>query len=119
MEADMKESLGVVAGGLGMLCAILHGYLGETRVIRPVKDIPAPARRVLQAVMFLSAVYWFVPGAILAASPLLTAHDRELALFIAGGIYGSAAAANFWAMRGRHFGWLLLGAAAALAWLAM
>lgn len=115
----MNETLGVIAGGLGMLCATIHGYLGESRVIRPVKDIPSSSRRVLQAIMFLSAAYWFIAGAILTASPLLTAHDRKLALFIAGAIYGSAAAANFWAMRGRHIGWLLLGTAAALAWLAM
>ena len=115
----MNEALGVIAGGLGMLCAALHGYLGEKRVIRRVKDIPPSSRRVLRAIMLLSAVYWFIAGAILAASPLLTAHDRKLALFIGGAIYGSAAAANFWAMRGRHFGWIPLGAAAALAWLAM
>jgi hypothetical protein len=119
MEVKMKEALGMIAGGLGMLCAVLHGYLGERTVIHPVKDIPSSSRRVLQAIMFLSAVYWFAAGAILAASPFLTAHDRKLALFIAVAIYGSAAAANFWAMRGRHFGWLMLSAATALAWLAM
>src|SRR5262249_29949394 len=105
MEADMYDSLGVMAGGLGMLCAVIHGYLGETRVVRPVKDIPKPAKRVLQAIMFLSAVYWFAAGIAAAASPFLTAHDRWLALFIAGAIYSSSAAANFWAMRWRHFGW--------------
>jgi hypothetical protein len=115
----MKEALGILAGGLGMLCAAVHGYLGERKAVRPVKDVPPSAKRVLRAVMFLSAAYWFVAGAVLAASPLLTAHDRELALAIAGFIYGSAAAANFWATRGRHFGWILLGVAAALAWLAM
>jgi hypothetical protein len=115
----MNETLGVIAGGLGMFCGAVHGYLGERRAVRPLKDIPLSSKRVLQAIIFLSAVYWFIAGAILAASPLLTAHDRKLALFIAGAIYGSAAAANFWAMRGRHFGWLLLGTAAALAWLAM
>src|SRR5262249_47785905 len=119
MEANMKETLGFIAGGLGMLCAALHGYLGERRVIRPVKDISSSSRRVVDGLMFLSAVYWFAAGAVLAASPFLTAHDRKLALFIAVAIYGSAAAANFWATRGRHFGWLMLSAATALAWLAM
>ncbi len=115
----MNDALGVMAGVLGMLCAIAHGYLGETKVVRPVQNIPASAKRVLQAIMFLSAVYWFVAGAAAAASPFLTAHDRRLALFIAGAIYFSSAAANFWATRGRHFGWVALSAAAALAWLGM
>jgi hypothetical protein len=119
MEAKMNDALGVAAGGLGMLCAVIHGYLGETKVVRPVKDIPKSSKRVLQAIMFLSAVYWFAAGAAAAAGPFLTAHDRWLALFIAGAIYSSSAAANFWATRGRHFGWTLLSIAAALAWFAI
>jgi hypothetical protein len=115
----MSDALGVMAGGLGMLCAVIHGYRGETRVVRPIKDIPKSAKRVLQAIMFLSAVYWFAAGAAAAASPFLTAHDRWLALAIAGAIYFSSAAANFWAMRGRHFGWVLLSAAATMAWFAI
>jgi hypothetical protein len=119
MEAEMSDALSVMAGGLGMLCAVIHGYLGETKVVRPVKDISASAKRVLQAIMFLSAVYWFAAGTAAAASPFLTAHDRWLALFVAGAIYSSSAAANFWAMRGRHFGWVMLAIAATLAWFAM
>jgi hypothetical protein len=115
----MNETLGVIAGGVGMLCAVAHGYLGETKVVRPVKDISPSAKRVLHAIMFLSAVYWFIAGAAAVASPLLTAHDRWLALFVAGVIYFSSASANFWAMRGRHFGWVALSIAAALAWFAI
>lgn len=115
----MNDALGVVAGGLGMACAVAHGYLGETRIVLPIKDIRPSSRRVLHAIMVLSAVYWFIAGAAAAASPFLPAHDRWLALFIAGAIYFSSAAANFWAMRGRHFGWVALLVAAALAWFAI
>jgi hypothetical protein len=119
MEAEMNDALGLLAGILGMLCAIAHGFLGETKVVRPIKDISPSAKRVLHAIMFLSAVYWFIAGAAAAASPFLIERDRLLALSIAGTIYFSSAAANFWAMRGRHFGWVALSAAGALAWFAI
>ena len=115
----MKDALAVTAGGLGTLIAVIHGYLGEMKVVRPIKDAPASAKRVLHAIMFLSAVYWFIGGAILVASPLLSAADRRLALSIVGAMYLSGAAGNLWATRGRHFGWLLLSVTAALAWLAI
>jgi len=68
--------------------------------------------------MFLSALYWFIAGAILAVSPFyLTETDRRLAAVLACTIYMTSAAANFWALRGRHFGWILLTVVAALAWL--
>jgi hypothetical protein len=119
MEIGMNEALVVAAGGLGMLIAVAHGYLGETKVVRPIKDAPASSKRVLQAIMFLSAVYWFVAGAALAASPLLTIGERRLAIIVAGTIYLTAAAANLWATRGRHFGWMLLSIAGVLAFLGM
>jgi hypothetical protein len=118
MEVDMNDVLTVSAGGLGMLIAVVHGYLGETQVVRPISGAPASAKRVLQAIMFFSALYWFVAGAILAASPFyLTGNDRRVAAMVACMIYLTAAAGNFWALRGRHFGWILLSAASALAWL--
>ncbi len=114
----MHDALAVSAGALGMLVAVVHGYLGETKVIRPIKVIPASAKRVLQAIMFLSAVYWFIAGAVLAVSPFyLTAHDRRVAAMAACTIYITSAVANFWALRGRHFGWIVLTVTSALAWL--
>jgi hypothetical protein len=65
--------------------------------------------------MLLTAIYWIAAGAIVAAGPLLADHDQRIALYVAAIIYGTAAAANFWASRGRHFGWVLLSLAAALA----
>jgi hypothetical protein len=118
METEMNDTLSVMAGGLGMLCGVIHGYRGETKVVLPIENIRASAKRVLSAVMILTAIYWIAAGAILAAGPLLADHDRRIALCVAAAIYGTAAAANFWAHRGRHFGWILLSLAAALAFLA-
>ena len=102
-----------------MLCGVIHGYSGAMKVVRPIENIRASTKRVLSVVMTLSAIYWIAAGAIVAAGPLLTDHDRRIALSVAVAIYGTAAAANYWANRGRHFGWILLSLAAALALLAM
>jgi hypothetical protein len=119
MEAEMNDTLSAMAGGLGMLCGVLHGYLGETKAVRPIENIRANTRRVLSVVMLLSAIYWIAAGAIVAAGPFLADHDRRIALYVAAAIYGTAAAANFWANRGKHFGWILLSLAAVLAFLAI
>jgi len=113
----MSTNLIVTSGYLGMFVAIVHGYLGETYVVRPVDGIPLASKRVLHAIMFLSAVYWFAGAAVLAISPLvLTSGEQQLAALIVGAMYLSGAIGNFWAMRGRHIGWILLICAAALAW---
>ena len=107
----------ILAGCLGMSIAVTHGWLGETMVVRPVQNVSASQKRVLQAVMFLSAVYWFVGGAALAASPIyLTADGQRLTALVVGAMYLTGAIGNGWATRGRHFGWMLLTLAAAFAW---
>ncbi|MCF8467910.1 MAG: hypothetical protein K9G33_10950 [Sneathiella sp.] len=105
----MKDACLVIAGSLGMMIAIVHGYLGEMKVVRPIEGSPASAKRILQAIMFLSAVYWFVGSAFLVASPFyFDASGRLLTAILVGAIYLTAAIANYWATRGKHFGWILL-----------
>ncbi len=114
----MKDIFLVMAGCLGMVIAILHGYIGEMKVVRPIQGSPASAKRVLHALMFLSAVYWFVGGAILAAGPFyLDANARYVAAMMVGALYLSGAIANLWATRGRHFGWAMLAGTTILIWL--
>ena len=67
----MKDGFLVIAGCLGMGIAILHGYLGETKVVRPIQGSSPSAKRIMQAIFFLSAVYWFAGGVILVVSPFL------------------------------------------------
>lgn len=113
----MKDASIIIAGILGMIIAIIHGYLGATTIVGPIENIHPVAKRLLHAVFFLSAVYWFVGGAILAAAPfyLSTSARMTFALIVAV-MFLSGAAANFWATQGTHFGWALLVIAAVLAW---
>ncbi len=113
----MNDALIVSAGCLGMGIAIIHGRLGETKVVRPVHDLPATSKRVLRAVMFLSALYWFAGGLLLVIGPVyLTAPEQVFAALAIGAMYLTGAVGNFWATRGRHIGWVLLACAAGLAW---
>jgi hypothetical protein len=56
MEIQMKDVMLFAAGGLGMLIALVHGYIGEMKVVRPARTTSDAAKRVLQAIVFLSAV---------------------------------------------------------------
>ena len=115
MVIEMNDIFLILAGCLGMIIAIVHGILGEKQVVRPIRDLPRTAKRVASAVMFLSALYWFVGGMVLVASPFyLEAGDRFVAAMIVAAMYLSGMLANIWATRGRHFGWALLGAATIL-----
>jgi len=99
----------IIAGSLAIFIAVVHGWLGATKVVSPVNGITPPLKRILHAIFFLSAVYWAAAGLgliLLAGSaddPL-----RALVGWVALAIFLSGAAANAWATRGRHFGWMLL-----------
>jgi len=99
-----------------MVIALVHGILGARKVVGPIEGAPPPAKRILHAIMFLSAVYWFIGGAALAVAPVyFDAEQKRLAVTVVSAMYASGAAANFWATRGRHFGWMLLVLAASFA----
>ena len=107
----------MMAGCLGMIIAVVHGCLGEVKVVAAIREAPRSARRVMQAIMFLSAVWWFAGGLILVAIPWHGSADcGPMAALLIGAMYLSGALGNAWASRGRHIGWPLLLVATALAW---
>jgi len=112
----MHDLMLFTAGSLGMVVALVHGYIGETKVVRPTQASTEMAKRVMQAIMFLSAVYWFIAGMALTLAPFLFEADQKTVVaYIVGGIFASGAIANWWATRGRHVGWMLLATAGSLA----
>ncbi len=115
MEHAVSTVLLITSGVLGMVIACIHGWLGEKRVVAPAAHPSRAAKRVMHAIMFLSAVYWFIGGAALTLAPLMDASQKGLIIWIVSAMYTSGAAANFWATRGRHFGWMLLTLATGLA----
>ncbi len=108
------------AGALGATVAVVHGYLGEVLVVRPI-DAPSPTvKRVMRAIMFLSAVYWFCASVALFLAPeIRSAAVRDTTICIVIAVFLSGSAGNLWATHGRHPGWILLAIAAILAFLGM
>ncbi|MEM8937476.1 MAG: hypothetical protein AAGC77_13840 [Pseudomonadota bacterium] len=105
-----------IAGTLGICISIVHGLLGEFRVIRPIHSPTVVGKRVLSAIMFLSAVYWALASALLLAVP--TYIPDALRPVVVGGVaavYASGSLGNLWATRGKHFGWVLLAVCTGLA----
>lgn len=105
----MNNILVLSAGVLGSLVAVIHGLLGEFRVVRPVSAPSDSAKRVLHAIMFLSAVYWFVMGAgLIIAAIWMPSNTRDLLAVLGIFVFGTGSLGNLWATRGRHIGWVLL-----------
>ena len=105
-----------IAGILGAAIAIVHAWLGDSRVVAPFRSgAPDPAFRVMRAIMALSGVYWLALGCALIAAPYFASEvELRLLALVAAFAYGTGALGNAWAMRGRHFGAYLLLAPTAL-----
>ena len=59
---------------------------------------------------------WIGGGVLLIAAPLMASEPaRHWIIATFACVFGFAALANAWAMRGRHFGWAVLSAVVALA----
>lgn len=112
----MKDMYLVIAGGGGILVALMHGYLGQAVVLRPITGVNRTMARVNKAVFQLSTIYWLAVGVLLIATPFwLDPAQRPLVVWGAVFVYLSAALANAWATRGRHPGWALLSVTSAIA----
>ncbi|MEM6748447.1 MAG: hypothetical protein AAF608_13605 [Pseudomonadota bacterium] len=112
----MQNLLLYSAGGLGAVISIIHGYLGEMKVVRPLQAHTEQAKRILQALVFLSAVYWFAASVLLLLTPTYVPDaQRPIIAYGVALIYISGSLGNLWGTKGRHFGWALLALAAGLA----
>ena len=94
-----------LAGGLTVFIAIIHGYLGTTQVVGPSTAPTVAAKRILHAIMFLSAVYWFIGGLILIAAPhVFEGEVRRWVVYTIVAMLLSGAFGNMRSTRGKHFG---------------
>ncbi len=98
-----------IAGTLAVFVAVVHGYLGLTKVVPPTTGVSDSIKRIYLGLFGLSAVYWAAGGVVLVIyagadpSPLRTAIG-----FTSFAMYFSGALVNAWATRGKHFGWAVL-----------
>lgn len=103
----------VSAGAIGAGVALIHGWLTQRLMARPLDALMAgerrfgpPIRRLVPALLHFSTWNWFVGGLALAAAPLLGREARLAVCLLVGSAYLYAVVGNAWATRGRHPGWM-------------
>src|SRR5215831_5261995 len=112
----MRDLFLYASGALGLAMAFVHGLFGETRVFARARIEPERLGRLIRGVWHCSAVAWAGVAVLLIVAPWMGSQmARHWIVGTAVVIYGFGAAANAWALRGRHFGWILLAIIVALA----
>ena len=112
----MRDLLLQLSGAAAIAVALLHGVLGETRVFARATIEPRRLRNLIRLVWQAGTVAWIGGGVLLLAAPWMASEPaRHWIIVTFACVFAFAALANAWAMRGRHFGWLALGAVVALA----
>ena len=112
----MRDIILQCAGVAGILVAIIHGVLGETKVFARATIEPPRLRTLIRLVWQASTVAWIGGGVLLIAAPLMASEPaRHWIVVTLACVFAFGALANAWATRGRHYGWLALSAVVALA----
>ncbi len=106
------------AGILGCLIALVHGFLQQKLIIRPLvlrlepaQDLGKTALKLIVALLHFSTAAWFAGGVALILVASLNQQTQLVVGLLVMAQYSFAAIANFWATRGRHPGWVLLAIA--------
>ena len=104
-----------VAGALALFAALAHSVIGERYVFPVLRVEPQRFALLLRLIWHCLSVGWAGGGLFLLALPLL-GEDRVRfwAIAVFALIFAAAALTNCIATQGRHFGWMVLAAAALL-----
>ena len=112
----MRDLILQCAGFAGIVVAIIHGGLGETKVFAKATIEPERLRTLIRLVWQAGTVAWIGGGVLLIAAPSMGSESaRHWIVATITAVYTFAAIANAWWSRGRGFGWKALGAVVVLA----
>ncbi|HZC97591.1 MAG TPA: hypothetical protein VE267_15970 [Bradyrhizobium sp.] len=112
----MRDLLLQCSGLAAIAAALIHGILGETKVFARATIEPPRLRTLIRLVWQAGTVAWIGGGVLLIAAPWMASESaRHWIVVTLAIVFAFAALANAWAMRGRHFGWVALGAVVAMA----
>ena len=112
----MRDILLQCAGFVAVAAPLTHGVLSETRVFARVSIEPQRLRTLFRLVFQLPTVDWICCGALLIAAPSMSSEAaRHWIVVTVVVVFTFSALANALGTRGKHFGWMVLGAAAVLA----
>jgi hypothetical protein len=116
VENPVDNLLLGLAGALGVVAAIIHERLGQTKIIDRATFPHPTSRALVKAIWTFSSVTWIAASLVIATSPLWAEGDT-LRIVVAAACAPIAwcAAANAVVTRGRHFGWMVLAGVVVLA----
>ena len=110
---------------VAVFAAVMHSYLGERYVLRPIfapgrraglLEESAGTRRMIRAVWHLPSFAWAAAAVAVVGLAMYPASELGIAGFVwVALVLAGSGLANALASRGRHFGWAVLGLSAALA----
>jgi len=111
----MRDLALEIAGVLAIAAGLIHGVLGEMRVLARAQIEPRWTRRLVRAVWHNGVVAWLGGGVLLIVAPSFGSDSaRHWMIGVLAAVYGSAAIGHALATRGRHFGWMVLSAVVVL-----
>ena len=112
----MRDVLLQGAGSLAIAAALIHGVLSETRVFPRVTIEPPRLRTLFRMVWQIPTVAWIAGGVLLIAAPSMASEAARHWIVVAvAGVLAFSALGNAVGTRFQHFGWMVLGASAAMA----
>lgn len=112
----MRDILLQVSGAVAILAALIHGVLSETRIFPQVTIEPQRLRTLFRLVWQIPTVAWIAGGVLLIAAPSMASEPaRHWIVATLACVLAFSAIGNAVGTRGKHFGWMVLGAAAAMA----
>jgi hypothetical protein len=116
MEASMQDILLQVSGIVAIAAALIHGVLSETKVFPRVTIEPQRLRTLFRFVWQVPTVAWIAGGVLLIAAPSMASPSaRHWIVVTLACVFGFSALGNAIGTHGRHFGWIVLSAVAAMA----
>jgi len=105
----MRDILLQAAGLAAIAVALIHGALGETKVLPRATIQPIRVRNLIRLVWQAGTVAWIGGGVLLIAAPLMESEiARHWIVVTLALVFAFGAVANAFATRGRHFDWIAL-----------
>jgi hypothetical protein len=112
----MRDLFLQCSGLAAIAVALMHGTLIETRVFARATIEPPWLRNMIRLCCQIGTIGWICGGVLLIAAPSMeSASARHWIVITMSAMYGFGVIGNAWATRGRHFGWMALSAAIAMA----
>jgi hypothetical protein len=112
----MRDILLQISGVLAIAAALIHGVLTETKIFPRMTIEPQSLRTLSRFVWQIPTVAWIAGGVLLIAAPSMDSEPaRHWIVITLACIFAFSAIGNAVGTRGRHFGWMVLGAVTAMA----